>query len=147
MVNGDIIERRLGRLREYVTALREADDITWETYRQNHRQRAFVERYLHLAIQTVFDIANHIIAFQGWKEPETYRETFSVLADHGILPEEKVADFQRMASFRNMLVHHYESVEDEVVFGIFKNRLGDFDLFEKCMLAYVQGVGGLSHAV
>lgn len=138
MVNGDIIRRRLSRLREYVTALREAEDITWETYRRNPRERAFVERYLHLAIQTVFDIANHIIAFQGWKEPDTYREAFAVLAGHGILPEEKVADFQRMAAFRNMLVHHYESVEDEVVFGIFRNRLSDFQAFEKFVLEYMK---------
>lgn len=140
MVNGDIIHRRLSRLREYVSALREAEDITWETYRRNRRERAFVERYLHLAIQTVFDIANHVIAFQGWKEPETYRETFAVLAEHGILPEENVSDFQRMAAFRNMLVHHYESVEDEVVFGIFRHRLEDFDRFEKCMLRYIKGI-------
>jgi len=56
------------------------------------------------------------------------------------LPEEKIADYQNMASFRNMLVHHYESVEDEVVFGIFKNRLGDFDLFRESILEYLEKV-------
>jgi uncharacterized protein YutE (UPF0331/DUF86 family) len=45
-----------------------------------------------------------------------------------------------MASFRNMLVHHYESVEDEVVFGIFKNRLGDFDLFRQSIVEYIKGI-------
>ena len=34
-----------------------------------------------------------------------------------------------MASFRNVLVHRYESIDDELVFGIFKKRLGDFVLF------------------
>ena len=43
-----------------------------------------------------------------------------------------------MASFRNMLVHHYEKVEDEVVFGIFKNKLEDFDLFQEFVLAYLK---------
>jgi len=43
-----------------------------------------------------------------------------------------------MKSFRNMLVHHYESVENEVVFGIFKNRLGDFDLFRRFVLEYMK---------
>ncbi len=124
MVNGDVIERKLSKLKEYVDELRMADDIGWDEYRGNVRNRAFVERYIHMAIQTVFDIANHIISYQQWKEPETYRETFGILAAHGVLPDDKVAGFQNMASFRNMLVHHYESVDDEVVFGIFKNRLG-----------------------
>ena len=39
---------------------------------------------------------------------------------------------------RNMLVHHYESIEDEIVFGIFKNKLGDFDLFREFVLEYVK---------
>ncbi len=47
-------------------------------------------------------------------------------------------DYQNMASFRNILVHHYEKVEDEVVFGIFKNKLGDFDLFQKSILEYIK---------
>ena len=140
MVNEEVIFRRLIKLKEYVNELREAKDISWEKYKKNVRDRAFVERYIHIAIQTVFDIANHIISYQGWKEPETYRETFAILSSHGVLPEEKVPDYQDMASFRNILVHHYEKVEDEVVFGIFKNKLGDFDLFQKSILEYIKKI-------
>ena len=138
MVNGDVIIRKLSKLKEYVDELRLANDINWDEYRKNTRSRAFVERYIHIAIQTVFDIANHIISYHQWKEPETYRETFSILASHSILPHEKVVDFENMASFRNMLVHHYDKVDDEVVFGIFKNRLGDFDLFRESVLEYLK---------
>ncbi len=140
MVNDEIILRKTQKLKEYTNELRQAKDITWEKYQRNIRDRAFVERYIHIAIQTVFDIANHIISYEEWKEPDTYRETFSILASHGVLPDEKVTDYQNMASFRNMLVHHYESVENEVVFGIFKNRLGDFDLFRKFILDYLKKV-------
>jgi len=140
MVNNEIVLRKTQKLKEYTNELRQAKDITWEKYQRNIRDRAFVERYIHIAIQTVFDIANHIISYAEWKEPDTYRETFSILASHGVLPNEKVTDYQNMASFRNMLVHHYESVENEVVFGIFKNRLGDFDLFRKFILDYLKKV-------
>jgi len=138
MVNHEIILRKIAKLKEHVSQLRQADDITWEKYQGSIRDRAFVERYIHLAIQTVFDIANHIISYQCWKEPETYREIFSILASNGVFPHEKLPDYQNMASFRNMLVHHYEKVEDEVVFGIFKNRLEDFDLFQEFVLAYLK---------
>jgi uncharacterized protein YutE (UPF0331/DUF86 family) len=138
MANGEIIERKLSRLAAYLDELRKAEDISWTEYQSNARSRAFVERYIHIAIQTVFDIANHIISYKQWKEPETYRETFGILAGHGVLPEEKVADFQNMASFRNMLVHHYDKVDDEVVFGIFRNRLADFDSFRDSILEYLK---------
>ena len=137
MVNEEVVLRKIKRLREYVNELRQAKDITWETYRKNIRDKAFVERYVHIAIQSVFDIANHIISCEGWEEPDTYREIFAILASHGVLPEDHVSDFQNMASFRNMLVHHYEKIEDELVFGIFKNKLEDFDVFQKAVLEYI----------
>ncbi len=140
MANDDVIIRKLSKLSEYVNELRMANDISWNEYQKNVRNRAFVERYIHIAIQTVFDIANHIISYRGWKEPETYRETFSILASHGVLPDEKIADYQNMASFRNMLVHHYDKVDDEVVYGIFKNKLDDFVLFRESILEYLKKI-------
>lgn len=140
MANNDVIIRKLSKLSEYVNELRMANDINWNEYQKNVRNRAFVERYIHIAIQTVFDIANHIISYQEWKEPETYRETFSILASHGVLPDEKIADYQNMASFRNMLVHHYDKVDDEVVYGIFKNKLDDFVLFRESILEYLKKI-------
>lgn len=137
MVNEEVVLKKIAMLEEYVNELLQAKDISWEKYEKSIRDRAFVERYLHMAIQIVFDIANHMISYQGWKEPETYREIFSILASHGVLPHNKVPDYQNMASFRNVLVHHYEKVEDEVVFGIFKNRLEDFFLFKKYILEYI----------
>jgi len=77
MVNEEVILRKVTKLKEYVNELSRAKDISWEKYQKNIRDRAFVERYIHIAIQTVFDTANHIISYQGWKEPETYRETFT----------------------------------------------------------------------
>lgn len=140
MANNDVIIRKLSKLSEYVNELRMANDINWNEYQKNVRNRAFVERYIHIAIQTVFDIANHIISYQEWKEPETYRETFSILASHGVLPDEKIVDYQNMASFRNMLVHHYDKVDDEVVYGIFKNKLDDFVLFRESILEYLKKI-------
>ena len=46
-----------------------------------------------------------------------------------MIPPERLETFQEMASFRNILVHRYNTIDDEIVFGIFKARLGDFDLF------------------
>lgn len=140
MVNKEIVLRKLSKLKEHVNELRMANDINWDKYQKDIRSRAFVERYIHIAIQTVFDISNHIISYQQLKEPETYRETFSILASHNVLPFENLADFEKMASFRNILVHHYDKVDDEVVYGIFKNRLNIFDLFCNYIMEYLEKV-------
>ncbi|MDY0039587.1 MAG: DUF86 domain-containing protein [Desulforhabdus sp.] len=129
MVDRELLSRKLSRLHGYVDILKSAEDITWEKYQADLRSKAFVERYLHIAIEEVIDIANHFVSFHGWREPTGYRDLFSILAEHGILPTYHLSTFQNMASFRNMLVHRYENMDDELVFGIFGKHLGDFDLF------------------
>ncbi len=129
MIDKALLSRKLSRLQHTVEVLKSADDISWNIYQDDVRSRAFVERYLHLAIEEVLDIANHLVSFHEWREPAGYRDLLLILKEQGIIPAEDLITFQNMASFRNMLVHRYESIEDELVFGIFKRHLGDFDLF------------------
>ena len=129
MVNEEVISRKLSQLNSYISQLRETTDIDWKKYQKDIRSRAFVERYLHLAIEEVIDIANHFVSFNRWREPRGYRDLFLILAEHKIIPPEELSTYQNMASFRNMLVHHYEKIDEQLVFGIFKKHLGDFDRF------------------
>lgn len=138
MVDEELLSRKLSQLQGYVDELRRAEDITWAKYRSDLRAKAFVERYLHLAVEEVIDIANHLVSFHQWREPRSYRDLFSILEEHGVIPADQLHSFQNMASFRNVLVHRYESVEDELVFGIFKKRLDDFDRFIAFLKAWVE---------
>ena len=129
MVDKALLSRKMSRLRGYLTEMRQADDISWEKYETDVRAKAFVERYLHLAVEEVIDIANHLISFHKWREPEGYRDVFIILNENKVIPQKDLTNFQNMASFRNMLVHRYEKIDDEMVFGFFKKRLDDFDLY------------------
>jgi uncharacterized protein YutE (UPF0331/DUF86 family) len=138
MVDKELLSRKVSRLRSYIEVLKGAEDINWEKYQSDLRVKAFVERYLHLAIEEVIDIANHLVSFYRWREPTGYRDLFTILKEHGITDEEHLPAFQNMASFRNMLVHRYETIDDELVFGIFKKRLDDFELFITLVLNWVK---------
>ena len=119
MVDAELLSRKISNLSHYISELQSAEDINWEKYSTDTRSKAFVERYLHLSIEEIFDIANHIVSFCRWREPSGYRDLLLVLHEHGVIPKEHLTTFQNMASFRNMLVHHYEKIDDEVVFGLF----------------------------
>lgn len=129
MVDVELISRKISNLLRYISELETADDITWIKYTQDARARAFVERYLHLAIEEMFDIANHFVSFCSWREPAGYRDLFLILQEQGVISARHLLTFQNMVSFRNLLVHRYEKIDDEVVYGIFKNRLPDFHDF------------------
>ena len=138
MVDKELLSRKISRLRSYTEALKSAEDIDWEKYKSDLRAKAFVERYLHLAIEEVIDIANHLISFFKWREPAGYRDLFQILKEHGIMSEKDLPTFQNMASFRNMLVHRYETIDEELVFGLFKKRLDDFELFIRMVVNWVE---------
>jgi uncharacterized protein YutE (UPF0331/DUF86 family) len=138
MVDKELVSRKLSRLRYYLEELKNAKDIDWGKYQSDLRAKSFVERYLHLAIEAVMDIANHLVSFYKWREPTGYRDLFLILKEHGIISEKYLPTFQSMASFRNMLVHRYETIDDELVFGIFKKRLDDFELFITLVVNWVE---------
>lgn len=140
MVDRVLMERILSDIKSNVKDLRDASDITWENYKTNKRSRRFVERTLHILIEACIDAAQHIIADEQLREPDSYRDTFNVLAENGILQPDDLSKFENMASFRNLLVHYYERVDDEIVYGIFKQNLSDFDLFVKRIANYLESV-------
>ena len=129
MVDKELLSRKLSRLHSCLVELERAEDITWEKFIADIRSRAFVERYLHLCVEEVVDIANHFVSFHRWREPTSYRDLFLILHENGIIPAENLRTFQNMVSFRNILVHRYEQIDNEILFGIFRKHFGDFDLF------------------
>ena len=141
MVNLILIERILTDIRSHVKDLADATDITWEIYKIDKRSRRFVERTLHVLIEACIDVAQHIIADENLREPVSYRDTFTILAEKDILQSSDLERFESMASFRNLLVHYYERVDDEIVYGIFKQNLSDFDLFVERIVKYLERIG------
>ena len=142
MVDKELLSRKISRLRSYLEELKSAEDIDWGKYQSDSRAKAFVERYLHLAIEEVMDIANHFVSFYKWREPIGYRDLFLILKEHGIISEKYLPTFQNMASFRNMLMHRYETIDDELVFGIFKERLDDFELLITLVVNWLESQKG-----
>jgi len=138
MVNRNIVEKALETITTNLRELEDATDINWSTYSSNIRARRFVERTLHVIIEACVDIAHHIIAEERYQEPSTYREAFTILCEKGILPIEKKETYEKIAMFRNLIVHFYEKVDDAIVFNVFKKNLEDFRFFVHCILNYLE---------
>lgn len=52
--------------------------------------------------------------------PATYADTFRVLYENGILNKDLFETMEKVAKFRNIIVHHYDKVDTEIVAGILK---------------------------
>ena len=55
-----------------------------------------------MAIEACLDIANHIVSYEGFREPADNKDTFQVLCEQKIINEELTVNLKKMAQFRNV---------------------------------------------
>lgn len=129
MVDRAVVQRKLAALSEYRAQLQEFAEISVEAYRADWKTQRIVERTLQMMIELCADISGQVISDNGWRTPETYAETFRILGEHGVLTPEQTAIMEKMAKFRNIVVHQYETVDAEIVVLILRKHLDDFEKF------------------
>ncbi|MCR4443402.1 MAG: DUF86 domain-containing protein [Peptococcaceae bacterium] len=129
MVSVDVLKMKVAQLAEYYIDLKESQNVTLAEFCADKKIRRYVERTLHLAIECCLDIGSHIIADNGWREPLDNKDIFAVLAENGVLSKELLPDLQKMAQFRNVLVHDYAKIDPEIVHNVLKHNLPDLQEF------------------
>ena len=105
MVNPNVLAARLERLQEYLHILEAVQQYDLQRFLQDPFVHGTAERNLHLAIECLLDIGNHVISDRGYRKPESYAEIFHILHENQIIPESLHGELEGMAAFRNLLVH------------------------------------------
>jgi uncharacterized protein YutE (UPF0331/DUF86 family) len=96
------------------------------------------ELNLQRAIQACIDMANVILAKEGLGLPNNYRQSFVILANHGVIPASLLQKLVGMVGFRNISVHDYGEIRPEIVIGIVENHLKDFEEYYTLIFNYTQ---------
>ncbi|WP_250282722.1 MULTISPECIES: type VII toxin-antitoxin system HepT family RNase toxin [unclassified Frankia] len=92
------------------------------------------------AIEACVDVAQHICATQGWGPPADNGDAVRLLGVHGALASALALSLRKAVGFRNVLVHDYIDVNDEIVVARL-NALDDLDEFVREIAAYVSVAG------
>lgn len=132
MVDEGRVRRLLDRIASETEALRasaaEHDDAALLT----HADLLPAVKYRFVvAIEAAVDVGEHIIAAEQLRAPQSYADVFRVLGEHGWLNDGLASQLQRMAGFRNVLVHAYEDVDDQHVIAVQRTRLAGLDGFRR----------------
>ena len=129
-----MVLRKLSRIDEYLKQIREFSGVSIDEYKSDWKSQRIVERTLQMLIETCADIANHIISDRNMRIPTGYSDTFRVLLENNVIDENLFAVMEKMAKFRNIVVHQYEEVDAEIVIIILRKHLGDFVRFRDAIL-------------
>jgi uncharacterized protein YutE (UPF0331/DUF86 family) len=116
LVDAESINSRLERLDELIGELDAISAAGHNAYMERWRTRLAAEHALQLAIQTCIDVSAHVVSELGLKAPADYRGVFESLQPAGL--DAKLAErLAAAAGMRNILVHGYLDVDDEVVWN------------------------------
>jgi uncharacterized protein YutE (UPF0331/DUF86 family) len=138
MVDETLILRKLAELDEFNTQVKEYEQITVVQYLDDWKIQRIVERTLQMMIETCLDIASHIIADKELRVPTSYSDTFKVLHEEKIVSSELFSALDKMAKFRNVVVHHYEKIDAEIVVSILKKDLKDFEHYKDAIVGFLK---------
>lgn len=133
MVDPDRVRRLLQLLDRFTAELDELAATDREDYVRDH---AYEGRYLiQAAAQVCIDVANHVIASEGWRTPTDFRDAFTVLEEHAVLGPELAERLRALAGLRNRLVHLYDDVDDSLVHEALRDGLTDLRAFARAIAA------------
>ena len=134
MVDKVLLLRKLAELEEYLRQIKEYANVNVEQYSKDWRIQRIVERTLQMMIESCADIAGHIISDRGYRVPTSYADTFRVLYEKEILTKDLFETIEKMSKFRNIIVHHYDRIDPEIVVTILRKDLDDLLAFKNLII-------------
>ena len=89
---------------------------------------------LQRACELVIDIAMYIISTQKLGIPQTKKEAFEILLKNNYITDETYKKMRGMIGFRNIAVHDYQEIDEEILQDVIENHLDDLLDFARDML-------------
>jgi uncharacterized protein YutE (UPF0331/DUF86 family) len=111
MVNRNLLAAKWTELAERLAQVRKHRKPTVEAFESDRDATDLVAFNLMLAIQACADVANHLIADEGWAAPRTTAEAFARLAENAVVSPQLAAALKLAVGFRNIIVHGYAGVD------------------------------------
>ncbi len=131
MVSVEKIINKFVQLDEYLAIIDEMRIKPRETFLGDKILMGSAKYYLQVSIECCLDIANHIIAAEGFRAPRDYADSFKILEERDVLDGETGMRLRQMAKFRNMLVHLYGDVDNSYVYEFMNKDIQDILDFKK----------------
>src|SRR3989338_2035420 len=114
------------KIREVEKYLEEFEGIlpkSLEEYKSSLEKKAACERDIEKIAEGIADIAFLTIKYKKFEIPEDDKNAFEILAKHKIIMEETCKKMKNAKGMRNLIVHEYGKIDDEIVFEAMTKEL------------------------
>jgi uncharacterized protein YutE (UPF0331/DUF86 family) len=121
------IEAKLRIIEEKLLEIESWKIISFQQLQQNTMLRNATERALQVAIESIIDVCERILALESIPAPETSADVVKKIMELGIITEN--SEYLEMIRFRNFIVQRYEKIDLEIIYAIVSKKLSLFRNF------------------
>ena len=89
---------------------------------------------LQRACQLVMDTANYVVASRNLGITQSNKDAFEILFKNNLISKEMLDNMKGMIGFRNIAVHDYQEIDEEILIDVLVNHLQDLQEFIRQML-------------
>jgi uncharacterized protein YutE (UPF0331/DUF86 family) len=134
-LNQDLIRARCQEIEESIERLESIKEKGREEFLKDRDLQDIACYRLLIAIEATLSLCYHVAAKRLKKIPGEYAECFAILAEAGIIQGALSERLQKMARFRNLLVHIYWKINYEAVYEIIQQNLNDLRFFSQIIVS------------
>lgn len=135
-VDKDLIAKKLDFLNQQLHGI-DRMKFTKQNFVNNDDIHDLVVFRLQQAVETVIDIATHIIAESNLPRKETAKDALLLLGKKRIISEDLSLKMAKAADFRNRVVHGYDDFDYSLLFNDIKGNVGDLREFGAQILKFI----------
>ena len=125
MIDRRRVEHLVNHVQEMLNRLQSQHGKGFEEFAEDFQAVDASLYELQTILEAISDIAMHIVAGANLGSPNSRPEAIEMLAKNGIIPQELAEKVSQAVRMRNIIVHHYPSVNLRIVYDVIQNGLGD----------------------
>ena len=127
------LDEMMGYVGELQGMLPEKDE-----YLQDLISRRACEKTIEVAIESLVDVSAMIVSAEKLGLPTSEEGIFDILVLNKTIPKECGEKLKDLKGFRNVLIHRYAHVADDIVHYNLINHLDDFYEFKSVIESYLE---------
>jgi len=137
MLDKDRVLSKLDELDSYLSELESVMPKSYEEHVSSIEKKRSCERLLHILIECVIDVCALMVKGLRLGLPSEEEDLFEKLEREKIISKEMKERLKLMRGLRNILVHRYAEVDNELVFESLGN-VNDFRKFRKEVSSFLR---------
>lgn len=101
---------------------------------EDYRKMDAIVLNLQRACELTTDVAMYIVSTRKLGIPQTKKEVFEILYKNNLISNDVCNKMKGMIGFRNIAIHDYKNIDEEILKDVIENHLTDLKEFIRMMI-------------